>query len=460
MNAPNCLVVEREEDWVVMVGTQTEVLASDVPAEEIATCVKTMCELSRLKSPPCILAPSSNSCFFTILEADDEVDIRDRAALAYQLEDHLPIDAEAMAADFVALPPPRLDVNSVKTEIAAVGIEVERWRAIADAFEMSGFPVRCIVPSAVLISRSICRDLNFADTVDILCVDSDRCDLVTIQSETLIGWKRTTCDENSLRRHRLLDVENPDRVIVVGADDAAREMIQQTFLDAEFHSDPVETHLRAGADLYLASPSPRWFDLRRDRLGASDPLRPVQSELRLATVAAVVCLLAIVIGGSWRTIRIENAISRVHSQQEEMFEKAFPGVKVPAALMRRVRSEHTRVMGSRGVASEVEVPQSATDVLRELLAALPADVRFRIESLSILNGRVDLDLQVRSPVDAGTLASSLSSSGFDVKPPVTTQKDAKTFESTLEAVWSGNATRSATTDDVTLHITIRREVKG
>jgi len=91
---------------------------------------------------------------------------------------------------------------------------------------------------------------------------------------------------------------------------------------------------------------------------------------------------------------------------------------------------------------------------------LPENIRFRFKSIRILNGQVDIDLQVRSPVDAGALATSLSSAGFVVKPPVTTQKDAKTFDSVLEAEWTGRAGKSATPREISLRISIAAEVSG
>jgi hypothetical protein len=167
-----------------------------------------------------------------------------------------------------------------------------------------------------------------------------------------------------------------------------------------------------------------------------------------------------VLGGWWRKERIETQIAEVRWQQRELFQEAFPSTKVPAALIRRVRSEHTRVMSSRGASSLVDVPQSAPEVLRELLAAFPQEVRFRIKSIKIRNGRVDLDMQVRSPVDAGVLATSLSAVGFDVEPPVTTQKDAQTFDSVLEARWLGRRAGRKIETDVSIRLMIAREVAG
>jgi hypothetical protein len=69
------------------------------------------------------------------------------------------------------------------------------------------------------------------------------------------------------------------------------------------------------------------------------------------------------------------------------------------------------------------------------LIAFPQEIRFQISSLKVSSGRVDLNLQVRTAVDAGNLAMALKSHGFEVEPPVTTRKDATTFDSVLKARW-------------------------
>jgi hypothetical protein len=344
--------------------------------------------------------------------------------------------------------------------VASVAIEFDRWRTIAEAFESAEIPVRSIVPAQVLAARSVCRGLNLTDMVELVLIDRGQCDLIKVQSDSIVDWKHSTLDPKMLRRNKQLDAVKPDRVVVAGADQAQRSMLGDIYGDIELNPDLVEFHVIHGAELLLANASQRWFDLRRDQLGPSDPLRPIRTQLRLVALAAAVCLLALVVGPWWRTQRIEAEISDVRSQQQELFSRAFPNAKVPVALLRRVRSEHARVMGSRGATSQIEIPQSAPKVLRELLAALPTDVRFRIKSVKIRNGQVDLDLQVRSPVDAGALASSLAAAGFVVKPPVITQKDAQTFDSLLEAEWDGLPRQSATQDEVSIQISIQHEVTG
>ncbi|MGI9474027.1 MAG: hypothetical protein ACR2NZ_20980 [Rubripirellula sp.] len=477
MSFRDCLIVERVDDWFIVVGSETEVVAHSVSDDELVTCVKLMIQLAGLQNPHCILAPASRNCFFTAFATGNDLDARDRDALTYELEDHLPLDAESMVADFVVLPDSatasirkssREDGLSGLKEsadqesqwVSAVAIESTRWQMIANAFELEGIQVRSIIPSAALATRSLCQSHSFTEVVELILCNSGRADLVTVGSESILGWKHLHLDASALRRHKLLDAPQADATIAVGAEPESKALIDEVYGPTDTESEPLEVHWIRGATLSLSKQNSRWFDLRRDQLAPADPLRPIARQLRWVGFSIAACLLAMILGGWWRSQRISDEIEQVRSEQQTAFKQTFPGVRTPAALMRRVTSEHARVMGSRGASTQVEVPRSAPIVLRDLLQGLPDDVRFRITSLSILNGRVDLDLQVRSPVDAGALATSLSNAGFDVEPPVTTQKDAKTFDSVLEANWVGIPATNGPDDRSSVHVSVHHEVSG
>ncbi len=456
MSVPGCVVIERQNDWMIVVGDESEQLTGDQDAGQLAACADQLAKRSGIKNPNCILAPDSTSCFFARLSPNADIDVRDRTALAFELEDHLPIDAESMVADFVVVPSSQME----KT-VAAVAVPTERWKKIAEAMESSGLPVRSIVPRAILAARALSDSIELDETTELLLVADDQCDAITLENRTIAAWKYFRVDADPLRRHRLLDGGDAKTVLVTGSDANQQSTIADVYPSAIRHAESTDAAVLRGASALLTHPSNKWFDLRRDALGPSDPLRAIQKQIRLLGVAAVTCLLAVAVGGWWRATRIEQQLAGVRAQQQQLFREAFPNSQVPGALLRRVRSEHTKVLGSRGATTEIDIPVSAPTILRELLSALPGTVRFRITRIKILDGRVDLDLQVRSPVDAGALATSLSAAGFDVEPPGTTQKDAQTFESLLEAKWVGQ-TKGATAAeaDVSVNISIANEVAG
>lgn len=218
-----------------------------------------------------------------------------------------------------------------------------------------------------------------------------------------------------------------------GGDEMQQQVARDVFsevADVEISSE----ELIASCHSYLRQ-GDNHFDLRRDALGHRDPLRQIRLPLRTAGVAIAVCFIAMIVGSWWRTDLVEQEISRIRQQQQREFEDAFPNARVPAALLRRVRSEHSKVLGSRGKTAAVEAPLEAPLILRQVLDSLPEKIRFQVQRIVIANGEVTMDLLVRNPVDSGTIAGALSEAGFDVEPPGTTQKDDRSYQSQLKAKW-------------------------
>lgn len=477
MSFHDCLIVERPEEWFIVVGDQTERLAAQVDTGELVICVGLMLARSGLKGPRCLIAPAATSCFFTSIPGGPDVDVRDRNALRYELESHLPLDAETMVADYVVRTMPggrpkstdgvpadpksagqshagqshddRNEGRAASRQIvSAIAVEFARWRELADALELSGIVVRSIVPSALLAARALSHSLNPAQRTELLLFEPTRCDAVTFETDSVTAWKHLAVDRSTLRQHHILDNHGVKQVVVAAGDGEQLEQVREAYGDVEVKvvDRPLESLWIEGTEATLTKPSPRWFDLRRDQLGPGDPLRPVLPQLRLATAAAFACLLAIAIGGWWRNQQIETTVEQLRSQQVAAYSSAFPDSPVPVALLRRVKSEHAEVIGSRGASAEIEVPVSATDVLTNFLAALPESVRFQAKGLKVLNGHATMDLQVRSTVDAGVLAAALKAHGFEVEPPITTRFDTKTFDSVLEATWKGSASADGETN--------------
>ena len=98
MSFQQCLIVQREDEWWLVAGTEAETLSGDASADELATCAEVMSHLAGMKQVECILAPASTSCFFARFDVPPESDRKDRVELTYALEDHLPIDAESISA--------------------------------------------------------------------------------------------------------------------------------------------------------------------------------------------------------------------------------------------------------------------------------------------------------------------------------------------------------------------------
>ena len=442
MSIRACLILERQHDWFINVADDIHVMPKSASVADLVATVSKGIGAAKLGNPKCIIAPASNSCFFARLSLEPDVEIRDRPALMYELENHIPIDAESMAADFIAVQDngvtaddvPRQSTQQMKS-ISAVAVDVAHWKPLADALETEGILVTTISPSVALAVSSV-TETDAQDAVaEIIFCDGDRADIVTLTNGVILAWKHQKLDITTLTRHRLLDTPATANTLVVGCDTEQADLIREVYGQIDINSVPLETHYSRGALLALSDRTTNGFNLRRDHLAPDDPLRPIARQVNWVAYSAAICLLTMIAGSWWRSERIEREINEVLKAQSAVFRQSFPDTKVPASLMRRVRSEHSRIMGSRNASNQIDVPKPAVQILRGLLTSLPEDVRFRISEIDIRNGAIDIDLQVRRPVDAGVIAESLSKGGFEVAPPVTTQKDAKTFDSFLEAKW-------------------------
>tara|TARA_R110002049_G_scaffold4601_5_gene32727 strand:+ start:1015032 stop:1016444 length:1413 start_codon:yes stop_codon:yes gene_type:complete len=424
--------------WEIIVGDQSERLAATVPPSELAVCATLLAKTAGVKKLHVVIAPASTSCFFVKLKPSDDIDIRDRSALTYELEDHLPIDAESMAADFVAIESPSDEAGTV----GALAIPVHPWKSVVDAFESADLPVRSIVPAAVLAVRALSSGGDLAETVRWLLVDGSRCDCLCVRNETILSWHHVAADAGALRPLLMLDHSNADRTVVLGADPQQVESIRQIQGDVDVDSASAGAFVADGAQLLLDNRSQRWFDLRKDALGPTDPLRAIGAQLRWVGLAAALCFFVLAIGGWWRANRIESEIAATRDLQTDLFRETFPGTRVPGAVLRRVRSEHTRVANSRGQNLDVKIPPPATVVLYELLAALPDDIRYRIEEIDIQKGNVQMTVLVKASGDVTTIVDAIAARGFSVQSPGFRRSDDNENEWTvpINATWVGRQT--------------------
>ena len=181
--------------WQIIVGDQSDRLAAGVPPVELATCATLMIRAAGLKNPHVVIAPSSTACFFVKLTPSDDIDARDRAALTYELEDHLPIDAESMVADFVKIESPA----EIAGTFGSLAIPIHPWHEIVEAFESADLPVRSIVPSAVLAARAASDGGDLAETVRWLLIDGPRCDCICVRNETILSWNHLSVETSAMK---------------------------------------------------------------------------------------------------------------------------------------------------------------------------------------------------------------------------------------------------------------------
>ena len=430
------LIIEGRNEWHIVVANERRSLPKDSQATAIAAAVRQLVEDTNGAKSECIIAPASASCFFTILTINPKIDFRDRLSLIYELEKHIPVDAESMAADFGPPPPSATSHKTADGESAvAIAIEADTWSPLVESIEAEGISVTNIIPNVVLAVASLHEEHSLSGPGNLILCDGDQSDLIAVADDFPLSWKYCNLEPKTLKRHKSLEIQDSSDVLVVGATEEQLQLIREHIGTVSADSTPLLEHQIKGAGIVVAKPDSIHFNLRRDRLAPTDPLRPIQRQLSRLAFAIAICLCLIIAGSWWRSTRIEAKISDTIQAQAAAFKNSFPNSRPPASLLRRIRSEHSRILGSRNASKQIEAPESAVKVLNALLTSLPVETRYTIKAIDIRNGKMDLTFQVRRTVDAGAVAEALSQGGFDVAPPVITQKDAKTFNSTIQAEW-------------------------
>ena len=242
------------------------------------------------------------------------------------------------------------------------------------------------------------------------------------------GWCVFSLDPKELLLHLKLESFNgrppPRRVLAAGLPAEV-----SSALSAGLGAALTDiTSATAGADAsmmaarVLARRSEPWVNLRHG-LGRHDRLRPLRGPLQYAAAAVLLCLISACAAMFWRAARYDRLATRYAGEQREIFRQTFPNQSEPPDVRSRLDSEERALRGLSGDSSATPPPPAPGVVgLRDLLARLPEDVRFRMLELRLDGSSFVLDGQVRSHGDADAIAAALrANGGFTVDPPRTEQ---------------------------------------
>lgn len=424
MNLPGCLIIESDTDWKIVAGELHGSFDKQITPVKLAAAALELLNKAGLKNANAILAPASSSCFFCRIPADDALDLRDDSALLYALEEHLPIDAESSVAASLL----------VESEFAVVAIETSPWKEIADALEAVDIQVHAIVPATALAARAFCELTDTQSDDELIFHEQGNLDAVRVDGKRneIVRWKHLALNEKAIHRHRVISNTAPLRTILIEVPQQAQRLFASSDAHVQIANQDLQTLVVHGASIALEDQSKIAYDLRRGWLAAGDPLRAISRQLGWLLAAVAIFVLAVTLAGWWRKHRIETEIASIRQQQTSTFKEAFPESR-SRAILRHVRSEHAKVLGSWGQDKDVRIPTSAPSVLRRLIMALPNDVRYQVSRIQVRDGEVELTIRARDTISVGKIASSLSEVGFEVSPPGTVQLSPGTIESTLTA---------------------------
>lgn len=389
--------------------------------DRAATVARTLEALGHDGGALAICLPSSR-CLCAEFATDDLERAGRRQAMAFRMEEHLPVAAEDIVADFLDTTPGRA---------MGVCVALEEVRPTIDALTSHDLQVRHVLCEALLAAGgAVSRD----DAIDALLYRwkaeggeaADSWDVVEFAGRKPAQWWWFADDREEAFDHlRSLAAarDQPLRVAMVGE----VEVVEEPGLNwRTMDVSPAEAVADRAAKV-LQDAAPAWIDLRRDALAAPHQWAVYRTPAAALAVAVALLLLSVIGIGQYRAAKHAQQTEAFHSQMVEVYRDVQPGQTPPDpfTLKRRLELEKRQLEGVGGVAArsvgpaEMSAP-SALVQLDRLLSELPGGIRFRILDIRIDPDRIRVEGEAQSHAEAEQLVVSLRESGtFEVSPPET-----------------------------------------
>ena len=351
-----------------------------------------------------------------------------RRALAYAIEEFLPLAAE----EFVAAA-----VGSAGRSLG-VALAIDRISPWIDALESRGISVQSVCPTALLAVQHGFGERSQDTSMLIAWQEGDTIDLVRLEHGEPVRWYFIAADGASLQRALMVlngDSSTPVAAVAMNVDASLRQAVghrQSPMFPSEEGESLLVAALR-GAAAALDGDVELWIDLRIDDLGPKDRYRPVRGSLYFAAAGALTFLVVSTAATAFRAAQYRADAHRSYHEQEQVFQAALPGQPIPRGLLSRLESEYEKLVVSRTGAPGISKRASVLPSLYQLLSALPDDLKYRLDEIRLDGNRLSLDGELLSHGDADRLASALVRQGFEVEPPHSQQAPNQTILVRLSA---------------------------
>ena len=341
-----------------------------------------------------------------------------RQALKYRLEEHLPLDAESLTADFLA---------PAAGRTFGVAVETAPARDLIDALAAAGVDVETVCPTAFLALSRLIGRLDTGAGFCLLGLGSG-VEVFRIRDGRPAAWHTAGDDA-------------PETVRAIEADILARPPadgeevhfvaagLQPEFLNAVAgrtglvcrhvdESSPAALAARA-ATAVLEGRTAGWVNLRCDGLAPADRLGRFRRPIQAAAVLVFLFLATVIAGAFWRAGRYEALAAERLEEQRAVFVRLYPNQRTPVSVRRHLASEATRLAALSGADQALPLRPAAIDALKQVVAGFPADLRARLVMIRIEPVEVYLEGQARSHADAEAIARGISGQGLAMEPPRT-----------------------------------------
>ncbi len=421
MNGSAVIFAADRGPWRVGVDRQERCLrevpvAADAESDALAAATAEALREAGWVDGPVVLALPSSWCLVAEIATDGLSRGGRERAMTFRLEEHLPLSAEDMVADFIEVG---------KGSALGVAAGLDRIEQLLTSFESVGVTVGSIVPLAFLAAQAAVSEAGAIDAI-VVAQHPDESDgpatfdWIELHKGRPVGWRWFADDRSALIEaiDELRAARQPARVLAIGAIEPAALGIE-TVPEVEWLADPADSALDralSAAGGVLDHSDRPWVELRRGPVALPSRGRACRGPL-VAMVTAAAVLLATLTGVlTWRGMQYDELAGRYRREQTRVFREAIPDQRPPMDILGRLRSEYRKLAGIGGEtldddASAAALPTSALVHLRDMLAHLPGSIRFRILNIDITPEGMEVRGQAKSYAEAEQIAAGLRGSG-------------------------------------------------
>lgn len=432
-NYPVVLFVS-DESWRLGVIVQGQVKVIEIPGplnDSVENRVQALQEClasKNLSTRPVVLAIPSAWCLYASISTND-IAKNDVTAMLYALEEHLPIAAEEVVADFIWQGQKAIGICSLTGRLSSLValLESRQWSVIS------------ICPVALLALEHWLGTESNAQCNVIVAAENQQWVILSLAAGNLKSWNLVNADINDLQLQLDMLSQSTDRPVHLLLHECPREIIESLRLTREDSSvtcgsQPIWSSATIAASTIVSGRKLAPVDLvlpnRRTAIGRRLH-RPFAAAISGLVILLVCCMIALLIAGH----RIDQQTDHLKAQQAELFRQVVPNpkVRVPQQVSRYLASELQRLNGTVPDSKSAGLADSAFQTLMELFIRMPDQVPLQLNRVHVESDRVELAGQLRTHEDAGRLAVLLGADGhFAVPPPRTTAGRSSGVNFTLE----------------------------
>lgn len=309
-----------------------------------------------------------------------------RQALAYALEEFVPLDIEQLTCEFI---------RTAQGEHLGVALETARAQPLLAALAENDIWVESITLAALqAISDHRPSRLLWCDEEHVALLttkDGGLSDMAILRVAPQLAddvW----CD-------RVLNrMAGDENCVVTGCARPNR----LNALSARLERQPKQTEPTTKASAAIQ------FNLSRDQLAPLGLGIELIRAWRRTALAALVATLLLAVGLATHRARLEARLGEVSQWERQVFGALFPNQTQPAGVALRLASERKRLQAL--TMSGPSAPQTQSDalhILQAVVSALPADVRVNLSEIHIEGRDVTLRGRTRDHQQAERLTAGI-----------------------------------------------------